>query len=60
MDHNNARRMTKYRARAAGLSANTCCHSVRATGIAAYFEGGGTIEHAQAIANHDSPKTTKL
>jgi integrase/recombinase XerD len=21
---------------------------------------GGTIEHAQAIANHESPKTTKL
>jgi hypothetical protein len=24
------------------------------------LEGGGTIEHAQAIANHESPKTTKL
>ena len=30
------------------------------TGITAYLEGGGTIEHAQAIANHESPKTTKL
>jgi len=32
----------------------------RATGITAYLEGGGTIEKAQAIANHESPKTTKL
>jgi integrase/recombinase XerD len=37
-----------------------CCHTFRATGITAYLEGGGTIEHAQAIANHESPKTTKL
>jgi integrase len=25
-----------------------------------FLEVGGTIEHAQAIANHESPKTTKL
>jgi integrase/recombinase XerD len=25
-----------------------------------YLENGGTIEHAQQIANHESPKTTKL
>jgi integrase/recombinase XerD len=25
-----------------------------------YLENGGTIENAQAIANHESPKTTKL
>jgi integrase/recombinase XerD len=60
MDRNDALRMIKRRARAAGLSAATCCHTFRATGITAYLEGGGTIEHAQAIANHESPKTTKL
>jgi len=33
---------------------------LRGTGITVYLEGGGTIEHAQQIANHESPKTTKL
>jgi len=60
MDRNNALRMIKRRANAAGLSGDTCCHTFRATGITAYLEGGGTIEHAQQIANHESPKTTKL
>ena len=26
----------------------------------AYLEAGGTIENAQAIAAHESPRTTKL
>ncbi|HKI20756.1 MAG TPA: tyrosine-type recombinase/integrase, partial [Isosphaeraceae bacterium] len=52
MDRNDALRMIKRRARAAGLPEDTCCHTFRATGITAYLEGGGTIEHAQAIANH--------
>ena len=37
-----------------------CNHTFRATGITAYLENDGTIEHAQQIANHESPKTTKL
>jgi integrase/recombinase XerD len=60
MDHNDALRMIKRRGRAACLPEDTCCHTFRATGITAYLEGGGSIEHAQAIANHESPKTTKL
>jgi integrase/recombinase XerD len=60
MDRNDALRMIKRRARSAGLSEDTCCHTFRATGITAYLENGGTIEHAQQIANHESPKTTKL
>jgi hypothetical protein len=32
----------------------------RATGIAAYLEAGGTLENAQAMAAHESPRTTKL
>ena len=52
--------MIKRRARAAGLPKATCCHTFRATGITAYLEHGGTIEHAQQIAAHASPKTTKL
>ena len=57
---NDALRMIKRRARAIGLPHNVCCHTFRATGITAYLENGGTIENAQAIANHESPKTTKL
>ena len=52
--------MIKRRAAAAGLPASTCCHTFRATGITAYLSNGGTLEHAQQIAGHASPKTTKL
>lgn len=53
-------RMIKRRARTAGLGSRICCHTFRATGITAYLENGGTIEKAQAIAAHESPRTTKL
>ena len=36
------------------------CHTFRATGITAYLEAGGPLENAQAIAAHESPRTTKL
>ena len=52
--------MIKRRAAAAGLPPSTCCHTLRATGITAYLLNGGTLEHAQQIAGHASPKTTKL
>jgi integrase len=52
--------MVKRRALAAGLSPVVTCHTFRATGITAYLENGGTIEHAQQIAAHESPRTTKL
>ena len=52
--------MIKRRAAAAALPASTCCHTFRATGITAYLSNGGTLEHAQQIAGHASPKTTKL
>jgi integrase len=51
--------MIKRRARQAGLPQTTCCHTFRATGITSYLQNGGTIEHAQQIANHESPRTTK-
>ncbi len=50
----------KRRAATAGLPPSTCCHTFRATGITAYLSNGGTLEHAQQIAGHASPKTTKL
>jgi site-specific recombinase XerD len=52
--------MVKRRARQAGLPANVTCHTFRATGITTYLENGGTIENAQQIAAHESPRTTKL
>jgi integrase/recombinase XerD len=52
--------MIKRRAKAAGLPYSTCCHIFRATGITAYMLNGGTLEHAQQIAAHQSPRTTKL
>ena len=52
--------MIKRRAAAAELPVSTCCHTFRATGITAYLSNGGTLEHAQRIAGHASPKTTKL
>ena len=60
MTRNDAFRMIKRRALAAGLPGSTCCHTFRATGITAYLENGGTIERAQQIAAHESPRTTKL
>lgn len=53
-------KMIRRRARAAGIMAPVGCHTFRATGITAYLENGGTLEHAQQIAAHESPRTTKL
>ena len=53
-------RMIKRRAKAVGLPPTLSCHTFRATGITAYLENGGTIENAQQIAAHESPRTTKL
>ena len=44
-------------ARRRALSPN---RTFRATGITAYLKNKGTLEHAQTIANHSSPRTTKL
>lgn len=60
MNRNDALRMIKRRTRSVGLSAKVCCHTFRATGITAYLQNGGTVEKAQAIAAHESPRTTKL
>ena len=60
MTRNDVLRMVKRRCRAIGLPSTICNHSFRATGITAYLENSGTIENAQAIAAHESPRTTKL
>jgi integrase len=60
MSRTDVLKMIKRRAAAAGFPPSICCHTFRATGITAYLENGGTLEHAQAIAAHESPRTTKL
>ncbi|MDZ4687372.1 MAG: tyrosine-type recombinase/integrase [Planctomycetaceae bacterium] len=53
-------RMVKRRAAQAGLPTHIGCHTFRATGITCYLLGGGSLEHAQRIAAHESARTTKL
>jgi site-specific recombinase XerD len=55
-----AYRMIQRRAVAAGIATKIGNHTFRATGITAYLKNKGTLEHAQTIANHSSPRTTKL
>ena len=45
---------------ARGFEGKLGCHVFRATGITADLEGGGTLEKVQAMAAHESPRTTKL
>ena len=53
-------RMIQRRAADLGMHIKVGCHTFRATGITAYLEAGGTLENAQALAAHESPRTTKL
>jgi site-specific recombinase XerD len=53
-------RMIQRRAAAAGIKTKIGNHTFRATGITAYLKNKGTLEHAQTLANHASPSTTKL
>ena len=55
-----AYQMVRRRTAEAGLKGKLGCHVFRATGITAYLEAGGTLENAQAMAAHESPRTTKL
>ena len=53
-------RMVQRRVRDAGILTEVCNHTFRATGITAYLDGGGSLENAQAMAAHESSRTTKL
>jgi integrase/recombinase XerD len=44
----------------AGIATRIGCHTFRATGITIYLTNGGTLEKAQTMAAHESPRTTKL
>jgi site-specific recombinase XerD len=60
MNRVDAWRMVQRRAANIGMRIKVGCHTFRATGITAYLEAGGTLENAQAMAAHESPRTTKL
>jgi site-specific recombinase XerC len=60
MSRVDAYRMIQRRATELGMRIKVGCHTFRATGITAYLEAGGTLENAQAMAAHESPRTTKL
>jgi integrase/recombinase XerD len=55
-----AYRMIQRRAADVGIKTRIGNHTFRATGITAYLKNNGTLEHAQHLANHESPRTTKL
>jgi site-specific recombinase XerD len=60
MSQPDAWRMIRRRALAAGIAAPIGCHTFRATGITTNLANGGALEHAQEMAAHESPPTTKL
>jgi site-specific recombinase XerD len=60
MNRVDAWRMIQRRAAGVGLRVKIGCHTFRATGITVYLEAGGTLENAQLMAAHESPRTTKL
>ena len=60
ISRNDVFRMIRRRAKDAGLTHQISCHTFRATGITAFILGGGSLENAQIIAAHSSPRTIKL
>ena len=60
MSQTDAWGMIRRRAAAAGIAAPIGNHTFRATGITNFLENGGALEHAQDMAAHASPRTTKL
>jgi integrase len=58
MNRIDAYRMIRRRTAEAGFKVKLGCHVFRATAITAYLESGGTLENAQAMAAHESPRTT--
>ena len=55
-----AHRIIGRRAKAAGVETRIGNHAFCASGIPAYLKNSGKLEVAQQIANHESPRTTKL
>lgn len=60
LNRHDAYAMVRRRAIKAGVAEKIGNHSFRGTGITTYLENEGTLELAQEMANHASPRTTKL
>ena len=62
LDRQRAWAMVKRRAKQAGIETpGICNHTFRGTGITAYLENPeAKLEHAQQMAAHSDPKTTRL
>jgi integrase len=60
MSRHDAYAMVRRRAAAAGVVAKIGNHSFRGTGITTFLLNDGSLELAQEMANHSSPRTTKL
>ena len=60
MNRVDAWRMVQRRAAGLAMNVRIGCHPFRETGITAYLEAGGILENAQAMAAHESRRTTKL
>jgi site-specific recombinase XerD len=60
LSRHDAYAMVRRRAIKAGVVEKIGNHSFRVTGITTYLENDGTLELAQEMANHASPRTTKL
>ena len=60
LSRHDAYAMVRRRAIKAGVVEKIGNHSFRGTGITTYLENDGTLELAQEMANHASPRTTKL
>jgi len=57
---NNAWDMVRRRARQADIVMDICNHTFRGTGITNYMKNGGALKHAQDMAGHADPRTTRL
>jgi site-specific recombinase XerD len=60
MSRTDAWRMVQRRVEAAGIRGEFGCHSIRASAITNYLEGGGSLEKAQRLAGHADKRTTAL
>jgi integrase/recombinase XerD len=60
MDRRDVYEMIRRRAKDAGIETAIGCHTFRATGITNFLANGGDPWDAQALANHESPRTTQL
>lgn len=60
LSRHDAYAMVRRRAVKAGIAPKIGNHSFRGTGITTYLLNDGSLEVAQEMANHSSPRTTKL